>query len=158
MSLGITVLGVGNTIMGDDGIGPAILARLQELRGDDARLHFEDGGLGGMQLLDVVQDCRRLLIVDAVASDQPGGTVVRVAGDQVPRMLSAKLSPHQVGVLDVLTAARLLGKEPELVEVVGVVPELVDLQVGLTEVVSQAIEPAAQLACQVLDQWLAEPC
>ncbi len=156
MSQPITVLGVGNTIMGDDGIGPAILARLQELRGELAGVHFEDGGLGGLQLLDVVQECQRLLILDAVAGSQPAGTVVRLTGDQVPRLLSKKISPHQVGLLDVLTAARLLGQEPEIVEVVGVVPELVDLQVELTATASRAIEPAAQLACQVLDEWLAD--
>ncbi len=155
MSLRITVLAVGNTIMADDGVGPAVLQRLLELRGADDRVHFEDGGLGGMNLLEVVENCDRLLLLDAVAGDQPG-QVVRVGGDQVPRLLSAKLSPHQVGVLDVLTAARLLKKEPELIEVVGVVPEIVDLQVGLSPLVSASVEPAAHLAAQILDEWLAE--
>lgn len=151
----ITVLGVGNLIMGDDGIGPAILERVQASHGTDPRIHFEDGGLGGMQLLDVVQQCRRLLILDAVGSDLPPGSVVRVSGDQVPRLLSTKLSPHQVGLLDVLSAARLLGDEPDAVEVVGVVPERVWLNLGMTAQAEAAIEPAARLAGEVLDEWLA---
>ena len=150
----ITVLAVGNLIMGDDGIGPAILSRLVADRGEDPRIWFEDGGLGGMQLLDVVRQSPRLLILDAIASHQPPGTVLRVGGDQVPRMLASKLSPHQVGLLDVLTAARLLQDEPDEVEVVGVVPALLSLQVGLSEVVEAAIGEAVQRAHEVLDEWL----
>ena len=60
----------------------------------------------------------------------PPGTVLRIGGDQVPRMLASKLSPHQVGLLDVLTAARLLEDEPDVVEVVGVVPALLGPRVG----------------------------
>lgn len=150
----ITVLAVGNLIMGDDGIGPAILSRLVADRGDDPRIWFEDGGLGGMRLLDVVRQSPRLLILDAIASHLPPGTVLRIGGDQVPRMLASKLSPHQVGLLDVLTAARLLEDEPDVVEVVGVVPALLGLQVGLSDPVEAAIGEAVERAHEVLDEWL----
>lgn len=151
----ITVLGVGNFILGDDGIGPAILAGLQKSRGDDSRIWFEDGGINGMQLLEVVQQSKHLLIVDAVATDREPGSVVRVSGDQVPRLLSSKLSPHQVGLLDVLTAAQLLDDEPEQIEVVGIVPARIWLNVGLSETAQAAIGPAVRLAEEVLDEWLA---
>ena len=149
----VTVLGVGNPIMGDDGTGLELLARLR-LERPDPRVEFVDGGTGGMELLPVVQDAVHLLILDAVAGTEPG-VVVRVGGDQLPRMLSAKLSPHQVGLLDVFAAARLLGREPAHVQVVGVVPELVELTLGLSPVVSAALPLAVATAVAVLDRWLA---
>jgi hydrogenase maturation protease len=150
----ITVLGVGNTIMGDDGIGLALLERLQALR-PDSQIGYVDGATGGMELLPVVQDATRLLILDAVAGKVPG-TVVCLAGDQVPRLLATKLSPHQVGLLDLFAASRMLGTEPAVVEVVGIVPEVVDLGLELSAVVVAALDEATQQACAVLDRWLAE--
>jgi hydrogenase maturation protease len=106
-----------------------------------------------MALLEIVEDAQRLLILDAVAGEEPGQIKV-VEGDQIPRLLSQKVSPHQVGMLDVLSAARLLGREPKEVVVVGVVPGVVDLQVGLSDAVERAIPQAAKRAAQVLRRWL----
>lgn len=152
-AVAVTVLGVGNPIMGDDGVGLELLALLRGRR-PDPRVDYVDGGTSGMELVPVVQDARRLLVLDAVASPLPAGTPVRVGGDQVPRLLAARLSPHQVGLLDVLAAARLLGTEPEAVEVVGVVPADVDLRLGLSPDVTGALAAALDLADQVLDEWL----
>jgi len=150
------VLGVGNPIMGDDGVGLELLAGLQARRAgvDGPRVEYVDGGTGGMELIPVVQEARFLLVLDAVAGPVPGA-VQHLSGDQVPRMLSSKLSPHQVGLLDVFTAARLLGSEPEAVEVVGVTPESVDLRLGLTDVVAAALPGAIDEAAAVLDRLLA---
>ena len=151
----ITVLGVGNPIMGDDGVGLELL-RAVEAACPDPRVDYVNGVTGGMELLPVIQDATRLLVLDAVAGPEPG-VVVRLNGDQVPRMLSAKLSPHQVGLLDLFAAARLLGNEPAEVVVVGVTPESVDVRVGLSPAVAAALGPAAALACDVVTSWLADP-
>jgi hydrogenase maturation protease len=147
------VLGVGNSIMADDGVGLELLAALAARPRDG--VNYVDGAVGGMELVPVVQDSTRLLILDAVAGSVPG-TVVRLRGDQVPRMLAAKLSPHQVGLLDVLAASRLLGNEPAEVAVVGVVPELVDLRLGLSPSVAAAVADAAAAAEAIIDAWLGE--
>lgn len=152
----VTVLAVGNPIMGDDGIGPAVLERLGERYGPIAGCDLVDGGISGLALLPVVQDADRLLILDALAAPRTPGTVVRVDGDQLPRLLGAKLSPHQVGMLDVLAAARLLGQEPRSVAAVGIVPAEVDLRVGLSPGVAAAISGAADAAAEVIREWLAQ--
>ena len=149
----VTVLGVGNPIMADDGVGLVLLAAVSEAR-PDPRIEYVDGGTGGMELIPVVQDAERLLVLDAVAGAEPG-TVEHLTGDQLPRLLSSKLSPHQVGLLDVLSAARLLGQEPSEIEVVGVTPERVELALGLSPVVEAAVGEAVEQACQVIDTWLA---
>lgn len=160
-----TVLAVGNPIMGDDGIGLEILAQLQQLlpqrpvwqaaiaRGELALL---EGGTNGMELVPVVQEAERLLILDSVApgNGREPGQALRMSGDHVPRLLSMKISPHQVGLLDVLSSARLTGKEPTVLEVVGVVSENVDLNLGLTPTAASGIKPATDLAAEVLDSWL----
>lgn len=148
----ITVLGVGNLIMGDDSVGLALLERVQSQR-PDPRIGYVDGATGGMELLPVVQEATRLLILDAVAGDTPG-QVRRFTGDQVPRLLAMKLSPHQVGLLDLFAASRLLGTEPSEVEVVGVVPELVELGLEMTPPVIAAMDEAVAQAVAVLDGWL----
>lgn len=152
----VTVLAVGNTIMGDDGLGPAVLAALSSSRPADPRVCLVDGGTLGMSLLPVIQDARRLLVLDAV--DVPGdpGDVVCLEGDQLPRLLSSKLSPHQVGLLDILTCARLLGNEPELIAVVGIVPGSVDLALELSAAVAAAVPRAAASASALIEDWLSE--
>lgn len=139
--------------MADDGVGLELLAAL--LARPREGVNYVDGAVGGMELVPVVQDSTRLLILDAVAGSVPG-TVVLLRGDQVPRMLATKLSPHQVGLLDVLAASRLLGSEPVEVAVVGVVPELVDLRLGLSESVTSALAEAAATAEEIIAGWLGE--
>lgn len=160
-----TVLAVGNPIMGDDGIGLEILAELQGLvsqrpawkaaiaRGEMSLL---EGGTNGMELVPVVQEAERLLILDSIApgNGRQPGQALHMSGDHVPRLLSMKMSPHQVGLLDVLSSARLTGKEPAVLEVVGVVSEKVDLQLGLTATAASGIKPAVGYAAQILDSWL----
>ena len=148
----VTVLGVGNPIMGDDGVGLELLSRVQ-VACPDPRIDYVDGGTLGMELLPIIQQAHRLLILDAVSGSTPG-RVVELPGDQIPRLLAAKLSPHQLGLLDVFAAARLLGREPETVMVVGVVPQYVDVQMGLTPPVSAALPEAVTRAVSVIMGWL----
>jgi hydrogenase maturation protease len=149
----VTVLGVGNPIMGDDATGLELLARLRHARPEDGRVEFVDGGTGGMELLEVVESAGRLLILDAVAGEVPG-TVVRVRGQALARLLAAQLSPHQVGLADVLAAARLLGREPQQVEIIGIVPAAVELKLGLSPQVEAGLDAAVTQAGAVLDRWL----
>ena len=149
---GTTVLGIGNPIMGDDGIGIVLLEELMAA-GLQRPVEFVDGGTIGMSLLPAVEDSGSLLVLDAVAVPGPPGTLVHLTGDQLPRLLSAKLSPHQVGLLDVLACARLRGLEPDRISVVGLTPGDIDVRVGLTPGVAAAVPQAVALAQQVLAAW-----
>ena len=157
----ITVLGVGNPIMGDDGVGITLLEALMQVDAGPGlpggpRLEFVDGGTAGMSLLPMVESSGSLLVLDAVAVPGDAGTVVHLTGDQLPRLLTSKLSPHQIGLLDVLAGARLLGTEPPRIAVVGVVPADVDLCVGLTPQVAAAVPVAVALAERVLRDWVSQ--
>ena len=150
----VTVMGVGNPIMGDDGVGIELVERLRSLC-TDPRVEFVDGGTGGLELLHVVQDAERLLLLDAVAGPTPG-EIVELVGDQLPRLMSQKLSPHQVGLLDIFSAARMLDCEPDQIMVLGVVPENVESRVGLSPVVEQALPELTKRALAIIEQWLTD--
>ena len=106
----LLVLGLGNVLLGDDGAGPAVIARLR------------DGNVvpAGLRLFD-------------------GGTLVRLEGADVGPAVATRLSPHQVGVADLLEGARWHDREPERLVLLGVVPESIELGVGLSRPVLRAL-------------------
>lgn len=146
-----TVLGIGNPLMGDDGVGITLLEELMS-RYPQHDVEFVDGGTIGLSLLPTVLDTGSLLVLDAVAGPVPG-TVVHLSGDQLPRLLTMLLSPHQVGLLDVLASARLLGSEPSRIAVVGITPAFVDMRLGLSPEVEAAVPQALELVRRVLREW-----
>ena len=153
--------------MRDDGIGTAIL---RALTGDENGLvplssdlgpapavagsapsapavDFIDGGTAGMELLPHILDATDLLFLDAViVPDAHPGEVVVLEGDQLPRLRSTKLSPHQVGLLDLLSAARVLGHDPRSVAVIGIYPQEAELGVGLSDGAAAALPEAVAAA------------
>jgi hydrogenase maturation protease len=149
---GTTVLGIGNPIMGDDGVGIALLGELMAA-GLERPVEFVDGGTIGMSLLPLVEDTGSLLILDAVAGDGPPGTLVHLTGDQLPRLIRAKISAHQVGLLDALAGARLRATEPDRIAVVGLIPAHIDIRVGLSPVVAASVGRAVELARTILRDW-----
>lgn len=142
------VLAIGNPILGDDAAGPAIADRL---RGSVPERLF-DGGVAGLELVPEIVGLDRLLVLDAVAGEIPGEVVVLRDGE-VPARLRTALSPHQLGLIDLLGLAALSGGAPRHVTVVGVVAGTVELGVGLTEPVAGAIDAAARTAREILRQW-----
>lgn len=142
------VLAIGNPIMGDDGAGPAIAERL---RGTIPE-RLIDGGVAGMELVPEITGLDRLLVLDAVAGDTPGEVLV-LRDDEVPARLRTALSPHQLGLIDLLGLAALSGEAPRHVTVVGVVVDSVELRVGLSAPVAAALDAAARTAREILRQW-----
>lgn len=139
-AIDVLVLGLGNVLLSDDGVGPAALARLTREYECPAGVRLEDGGTLGMALLGLIADARRLILVDAVGTDDPPGTLVRLEGDEVLVAVRDRLSPHQVGVAEVLAAARLIDRYPDAVSLLGVVPETLALSVGCSPAVEASLD------------------
>lgn len=139
MSRPVVVLGLGNLLMRDDGVGVFAVAQLE----GDPRLpegvRLLDGGTLGLSLLPYVQSAPDLVLIDAVRGDGPPGTLVRLEGDEVPGAVRERLSVHQVGVADLVAGARLLGGWPERIVLCGVVPEEIELGVELSPPVRAAV-------------------
>jgi hydrogenase maturation protease len=114
------VLGLGNPLMGDDGAGLAALEALRRGYSFGAEVKLEDGGALGLALLPLVEEAGSLLVLDAVRlGSRPGTTVVR-EGNEIPRCLSLKLSPHQSGFLETLALAEFRRNLPPRLALVGV--------------------------------------
>lgn len=152
------VLGVGNPLLADDGVGLVLLERLRARTWPTPAPEFVDGGTWGMSLLPDVTTASRLLVLDAVRTGDEPGTVVRGEDDQVPRLYTRPASPHQVDLKEVLAAATLLDSLPPTLVVVGVAPgETDELSVGLTPAVAAALDRAEAEALRVLATWRIEP-
>ena len=147
------VIGLGNPIMGDDGIGLEIMAHLREHWTFPPEVVFVDGGTWGMNLLPTIEDAGQVLFLDAVQAGKAPGTPVRLERDRIPRWLGHKLSPHQIDLKEVLALAELRGTLPPLAVVVGIQPDRVEMEVGVSPVVARSIEAAAELARATLEHW-----
>lgn len=133
------VLGLGNTIMSDDGVGPKVIERLQQGSGLPDGVMLLDGGTLGLDLLPHLEGIQRLIIVDAVEIGKSPGAVVRLSGDEVPVALETKLSPHQMGMKDLLAVASLMGQLPDEIVLIGVQPACLDMDTELTPSVTAAL-------------------
>jgi hydrogenase maturation protease len=135
----VLVLGLGNVLLGDDGVGPLALARIEGERLIPDGVRLAEGGTLGLALLSEITEARHLILVDAVATDDPPGTLVRLDGEAVADAVRDRLSVHQVGVADLLDAARLIGRYPDSVVLLGLVPGRIGLSLTRTAAVDQAL-------------------
>lgn len=149
----LLVLGLGNVLLGDDGAGPAVIAWLRHTRLAPAGTRLFDGGTLGLSLLPYLEDARRVILVDAVAADARAGTLVRLEGADVGPAVATRLSPHQVGVADLLEGARWHDREPERLVLLGVVPQSIELGVGLSDPVRRALPQLIDLVCAEAQAW-----
>jgi hydrogenase maturation protease len=127
--IAVLVLGLGNVLLGDDGLGAAAVARVERNYRIPAGVSLEDGGTLGLSLLGLLAESDHVILVDAVRTGSPPGTLVQIGGEDVMDAVRERLSPHQVGVADLLDAARLIGRYPSTVTLLGLVPEAIDLSV-----------------------------
>ena len=149
----ILVLGIGNLVMSDDGIGVRVVQLLQERYCFPEQVTVLDGGTLGLDLLPRIEDARRLLIVDAVNIDSPPGTLARLTGDEIPHAMETKLSPHQMGLQDLLAVASLLGYSPEETVLWGVQPESIEMALQLSAPVEAQLEPLVGKVLEELAAW-----
>ena len=134
------MLGLGNVLLSDDGIGAAAIARLERGYRIPLGVRLIEGGTLGLSLLDEIAEADHVILVDAVAADAPPGSLIRLDGDEVTDAVRDRLSVHQVAVADLLNAARLIGRYPDSVILLGLVPGAIALGVARTSPVEAAID------------------
>lgn len=144
------LLGLGNLLCGDDGLGVIALAQLRRAYHWPESFSLLDGGTLGLALLGALEDADEVWILDAVRADAPPGSLVRLDGEEVESALRERLSPHQVGVADLLDALHWRDRWPRRLRVLGLVPDSLRLHVGLSAAVAAGL-PALREAvvCEV---------
>lgn len=145
----VVVLGVGNLILADEGVGVRVIEALQrDYRMPDG-VTVIDGGTSGMELLEDLSHLDLLLVVDAVAAGQPPATLVTLRNGEVPAFFRRNLSPHAIGLSDVLASLEFMEAAPQEAVVIGVQPVSMELSTELTPRIA-ALVPT--LVGQVVDE------
>ncbi len=150
----LVVMGLGNLLWGDDGLGIEAVRRL--MRGFDAPgdVRVLDGGTLGLSLLPIIQDAERAILIDAIrAFGHEPGTLVRIEGDEVAPAVRERLSPHQIGVRDLLDAARLLDCYPKQLVLLGIVPERLEFGLSLSPAVQRPLDRLVDRVVEQATQW-----
>jgi hydrogenase maturation protease len=134
------ILGVGNLLLTDEGLGIHAVRKLLDLAGLPEDVEIVDGGTAGLGLLYYLEGVERLVIIDAVDSGNPPGTMVRLSGDQIPAYMAMKLSPHEITLPDFLAAAKLRDLYPQEVIVWGIQPESLEVGVELSATLAARLD------------------
>jgi hydrogenase maturation protease len=143
------LLGVGNILLSDEGVGVRVLERLVTAYDLPDEVLALDGGTLGLDLLHYLEGVQNLLIIDAVDMGKEPGSVIRLEGDEVPAFMSLKISPHQAGIPDLLFAAKLRDICPPNVVLWGVQPDSLEPGLDLSPHIEARVD---ELVGEVLDQ------
>lgn len=160
----LLVLGVGNVLLGDDGVGvhAVVALRAAAERGEitlPPDTSVVDGGTLGRDLLPILDEARAVVLVDAVVADRPPGTVTISRGDDLRRRRGETVALGRIGVDDLLDAATVAGVLPDAVTLVGVVPDRIDVGLELSDAVREAVPTTVGTIVEELQRFdeISEP-
>ncbi len=149
----ITILGIGNTLYTDEGLGVHALAALQEKYGMDQQVQLIDGSTDGMSLLGPVEDTDYLIVIDAINAGKEGGHIIELHGDDIPAYYGIKMSIHQLGFQEVLLASKLRERYPKNIVMIGMQPTSLELGIGLSETNEAQLPEMFKLVEQQVNKW-----
>src|SRR5208283_2106901 len=149
--MNVLVLGIGNVLMMDDSVGVRAVEELEQGYSFMEGVELLDGGTSGIELLSSIQDRDYLIIIDAIKSGLDPGTVVRVEGEDVPARFRTRISPHQLGLSDVLAAATISGRLPKNMVLFGVEPKTIELGLGLSDEVKTSFSKLVRVVKEELE-------
>lgn len=156
MQARILLMGLGNLLLGDEGLGVQALQRLLKRYRLPPEIEAIDGGVMGLELVNYFEGVDDLLVIDAVRAGKAPGELVRLEGDDIPAMLAVKLSMHQVGLQEVLGVAELMGTMPRRLVVWGIEPQLLTPGVELSPAVEHQLDALVEAVAGELRGWGAE--
>lgn len=147
------VLGLGNILNMDEGVGVHALKMLAGHLPDASDVELVDGGTLGLNLLPLVEESSHLLLLDAVSASREPGAVVELRRDEIPLYSGVKLSQHQATFQEVLGLANVRGKLPPALHLIGVQPADLSIGIGLSPVVAASVPQVVARAAAKLSEW-----
>jgi hydrogenase maturation protease len=149
----VLVIGLGNPLMGDDGLGLAALERLGRRWRLPETVRLVDGGTWGLNLLPLVEGADRVIFLDAIDAGEAFGALVQVEREDVPRFLALKLSPHQIDLREVLALAELRGTLPSHLVAIGLQPGRLEMGCGLSPEIQSRLDAVLLATVKRLQSW-----
>jgi hydrogenase maturation protease len=140
MTKPIRVLGVGNILMADDGLGPFVVRVLEAEYEFPGQVEIVDAGTPGLDFTPFLDGAGAIIVIDTVHSDGPPGTIRRYDMQQLLAIPPpARINPHQPGLREALMAAELTDSTPDEMIIIGVVPESVEAMARLGNTLRAAV-------------------
>lgn len=136
----IMVLGVGSILMMDEGIGVRAIEELINRYDFPEDVELLDGGTSGIELLSYISGKDCLIIIDAVRGGMAPGTVVKVEGEDIHAKFRTRISPHQIGISDLLASACLTDELPGRIVLYGIEPKTIQMGIGFSDEVRASFE------------------
>lgn len=147
------VLGIGNLLIGDEGVGCKAVDELNRRYQMPPELECIDGGTAGFELLSLMDGKDLVILIDALRNDMEPGTSVLVEGEDVPKVFLTSISPHQLGISDVLAAAQLTDCMPDKLFLYGIEPKELEVGIGLTPEVEAGMEKVISAVVEQLGNF-----
>lgn len=148
----IVILGVGNLLLTDEGVGPITIDYLDRRWVFPAHVQLVDGATAGLELINVFQSAGHIIVIDTVLGGAEPGALYRFHPDDVPRDVRYRTSIHQVSFMDAWTMVRLLGPAPDIA-IIGVEPEdMTTPHVGLTATIEERLPDIEGLVLAELER------
>jgi hydrogenase maturation protease len=153
----IMVLGIGNILFSDEGVGIRVVETLQERYSFPPHVSVKDGGTLGIHLLGTISNVDHLIVVDVIRNGDRPGSLYRLAGDAVPRRILSKTSLHDVDFLEALTLCQALDRVPETT-ILGVEPaDIESLSIELTPLVQEKVNSLIAMVLEELELFGVRP-
>jgi hydrogenase maturation protease len=147
------VIGLGNILLRDEGVGVHAVNALRERYTFTPEVEVVDGGTLGLDLLPFFEGRERVLLVDAVDFKKDAGHIASIDDEDIPSTLFAKLSVHHIGLSDVLFAATLMGYKPSKIRLIGIQPQSLEVGLDLSECISGKIQMFLDTIIETLREW-----
>ena len=152
----ITILGVGNILMKDEGFGVRVVEELLRQYSFPEHVQVLDGGTLGMELLRFLIGTDKLILVDAVSGGLPPGSFSQFNHDEVKAYFKEKVSMHELGIQDVLGVMEVLEKPAKEIRILGIQPLTIEVGLELTPIVAEAVDLVVEKLLAILKEWQIE--
>lgn len=149
----VTILGVGNVILKDEGFGVRVAEYLDHNYTFPDSVQIVDGGTLGIELTQYVTGTNKLLVIDSINGGAEPGTVFRFHNDAIMEHFQDKLSAHEVGIQDVLALLTVTGHKIPDVIVIGAQPFDVEAGVGLSDGMQALLPQIVEQVLKDLGNW-----
>ena len=149
----ITVLGLGNILLRDEGVGVHAIEELRKAYDFPENVEIIDGGTMGLDLLHFIEDADKLLIVDAVNLKKEPGTIAIIEDSDIPAFVSTKLSIHQIGLPDVIYALKLMDLTPPRMTLIGMQPESLETGLAMSAAIKSNLGQLLNAIITKLNEW-----
>lgn len=147
----IGILGIGNLLLGDEGFGVHCVQHIEQHYEIPENICVFDGGTAGILLAPFIEECDKLFVLDVIdLEDDPGSVHLFTDADVRAGNVQTRMSPHQIGMLEILDICKMRGKVPENVQYITVVPQTLETGMDLSPLIAERVTDVVDILLQSL--------